>query len=99
MLKNNLIEIVGRKDALGKPLLFGTTETFLKRFGIEDLESLPERERLLEKIKQIEESAPELTEEQLYNFAKQEENPDFLQGEDVLMIETEEEPAETVATE
>lgn len=99
LLKNNLIEIVGRKDALGKPLLFGTTETFLKRFGIEDLESLPERERLLEKIKQIEESAPELTEEQLYNFAKQEENPDFLQGEDVLMIETEEEPAETVATE
>lgn len=99
LLKNNLIEIVGRKDALGKPLLFGTTETFLKRFGIEDLESLPERERLLEKIKQIEESAPELTEEQLYNFAKQEENPDFLQGEDVLMIETEEESAETVATE
>ena len=99
LLKNNLIEIVGRKDALGKPLLFGTTETFLKRFGIEDLESLPERERLLEKIKQIEESARELTEEQLYNFAKQEENPDFLQGEDVLMIETEEEPAETVATE
>ncbi len=99
LLKNNLIEIVGRKDALGKPLLFGTTETFLKRFGIEDLESLPERERLLEKIKQIEESAPELTEEQLYNFAKQEENPDFLQGEDVLMIETEEEPADTVATE
>lgn len=101
LLKNNLIEIVGRKDALGKPLLFGTTETFLKRFGIEDLEGLPERDQLLDKIKEIEESAPELTEEQLYNFAKQEENPEFLQGEEVLKIETDDNEVseESAATE
>ncbi|MDE6965631.1 MAG: SMC-Scp complex subunit ScpB [Clostridiales bacterium] len=86
LLKNNLIEITGRKDALGKPLLFGTTETFLKRFGIEDVSELPDREGLLEKIRMIEESAPEPTEEELYNFAKQEENPDFLEGEDVELI-------------
>jgi len=67
-------------------LLFGTTETFLKRFGIEDVSELPDREGLLEKIRMIEESAPEPTEEELYNFAKQEENPDFLEGEDVELI-------------
>lgn len=90
LLKNNLIEIVGRKDSLGKPLLFGTTETFLKRFRIEDIEQLPDREALLEKIRQIEESTPEPTEAELYNFANQEETPDFLKGEDVMKIEVDE---------
>lgn len=88
LLKNNLIEIVGRKDSLGKPLLFGTTETFLMRFGIDSLDDLPEREKLLDKIKEIEESSPEPTEEELYNFAKQEETPDFLQGEQLIKIDS-----------
>lgn len=88
LLKNNLIEIVGRKDAIGKPLLFGTSEAFLKRFGIEDLESLPERAAVLDRIREIEEATPEPTEEELYNFAKAEENPDFLQGENVVMIDS-----------
>ncbi len=47
---NNLIEVVGRKDTVGKPLLFGTTETFLKRFNIENLDSLPNHKQLLERI-------------------------------------------------
>lgn len=89
LLKNDLIEIVGRKDSLGKPLLFGTTDTFLKRFGIEDVADLPDRDALLEKIRDIEEASPEPTEEELYNFAKTEENPDFLLGEDVIKIDGE----------
>lgn len=97
LLKNNLIEIVGRKDAIGKPLLFGTSETFLKRFGIDSVEDLPERDKILDKIKEIEAAAPEPTEEELYNFAKQEENPEFLRGEDVVMIDADGETA--VATE
>ena len=88
LLKNNLIEIVGRKDAIGKPLLFGTTETFLRKFGIENIEDLPNRESLLEKIKEIEESTPELIEEGLYRYDENgEETPEFLQGEDVVKIE------------
>ncbi|MCH5351216.1 MAG: SMC-Scp complex subunit ScpB [Clostridiales bacterium] len=90
LLKNNLIEIVGRKDTLGKPLLFGTTDVFLKRFAIEDLSQLPGRDELLEKIREIEESAPSEEEETLYNFADNAENPDFLEGEDVVMIEGDE---------
>ena len=90
LLKNNLIEIVGRKDALGKPLLFGTTETFLKRFGIEDISDLPDRDELLEKIRLIEETTPQPTEEELYNYAKQEEKPDFLEGEEVEFIAVDE---------
>lgn len=51
--KNNLIEIVGRKDAVGKPLLFGTTEDFLKRFELDSLESLPNYKELLDRIRVI----------------------------------------------
>ncbi|MCH5155946.1 MAG: SMC-Scp complex subunit ScpB [Clostridiales bacterium] len=88
LLKNNLIEIVGRKDAIGKPLLFGTTETFLRKFGIENIEDLPNREALLEQIREIEESTPEPIEEGLYRYGENvEETPEFLQGEQVVKIE------------
>ena len=41
LTQKGLIMEVGRKDALGKPILYGTTDTFLQRFGIESLEELP----------------------------------------------------------
>lgn len=50
---NNLIEVVGRKDAVGKPLLFGTTENFLKRFDLKQLEDLPNYNELLDRIRVI----------------------------------------------
>ena len=50
---NNLIEVVGRKDTVGKPLLFGTTETFLKRFELESLDNLPNHKELLDRIRVI----------------------------------------------
>ena len=36
-----LVEDVGRMDTPGRPLLFGTTEEFLRRFGVESSDSLP----------------------------------------------------------
>ena len=50
LLQHNLIEVVGRKDVIGKPLLFGTTDEFLKRFQLESLDQLPKYEELLEQI-------------------------------------------------
>ena len=50
---NNLIEVVGRKDAVGKPLLFGTTDNFLKRFELESLDALPNYKELLDRIRVI----------------------------------------------
>ena len=41
LLEHNLIEVVGRKDVIGKPLLFGTTEEFLRRFCVQSLDELP----------------------------------------------------------
>ena len=57
LLDNNLIEVVGRKDAVGKPLLFGTTDTFLKKFNISSLKDLPDYEQLLERIKVLHEES------------------------------------------
>ena len=42
LLEFNLVTELGRLDAPGRPLLFGTTEEFLRRFGINSLEALPE---------------------------------------------------------
>ena len=39
--KKGLIQEVGRRDTVGRPVLFGTTDEFLNRFGIESLEELP----------------------------------------------------------
>lgn len=50
LMNFNLIEVVGRKDAVGKPLLFGTTDEFLKRFNLQDVNELPDYDELLERI-------------------------------------------------
>ncbi len=50
---NNLIEVVGRKDTVGKPLLFGTTENFLKRFELNSIDNLPNYNELLDRIRVI----------------------------------------------
>ncbi|MGN1159673.1 MAG: SMC-Scp complex subunit ScpB [Lachnospiraceae bacterium] len=42
LLEYNLIMELGRLDAPGRPLLFGTTEEFLRSFGVKSLEELPE---------------------------------------------------------
>lgn len=55
LLENNLIEVVGRKDAVGKPLLFGTTDTFLKKFNLSSINDLPDYNQLLERIKVLHE--------------------------------------------
>lgn len=90
LLRNNLIEVVGRKEAIGKPLMFGTTEEFLKRFGIEDITQLPDRDTLLDRIQELEEGVSDLSDEQLYNFSNTEQTPEFLQGEEVVSIDGEE---------
>lgn len=42
LVEFDLIKEVGRLDAPGRPLLFGTTEQFLRSFGLKSLEELPE---------------------------------------------------------
>ncbi len=41
LVEFGLVEEAGRLDAPGKPILFGTTEEFLRRFSVHSLEDLP----------------------------------------------------------
>lgn len=41
LVEYGLIEEVGRLDAPGRPILFGTTEEFLRSFGVSSVEELP----------------------------------------------------------
>ncbi len=44
--ERGLIEVVGRSEALGRPLLYGTTALFLELLGMRDLADLPKSEEL-----------------------------------------------------
>ena len=78
LMDNNMIEVVGRKDAIGKPLLFGTTDTFLKRFDLTSIEDLPDYNELLERIKVIHDTHNNA----LFNYA------DYTSKEDEAKIST-----------
>jgi segregation and condensation protein B len=53
LLDKRLIEIKGRKEVVGRPFLYGTTQEFLEVFGLRSLEDLPT-------LKEIEEIDREL---------------------------------------
>jgi len=51
----DLVQEMGRKEAPGRPLLFGTTEQFLRSFGISSLTDLPDPET--ERVEEFREEA------------------------------------------
>ena len=50
LLNKELIEVRGRSEKIGRPLIYGTTDEFLKKFGFENIKELPEIEDLEETI-------------------------------------------------
>ena len=82
LLEHNLIEIVGRKDAVGKPVLFGTTDEFLKRFNISSIDELPDYNELLEKVKVIRNN-----DDRLYNHYEVKSEEESVKQEEVIANE------------
>jgi len=41
LLEKELVEIQGKSDAIGRPLIYGTTQKFMEHFGINKLQDLP----------------------------------------------------------
>ena len=58
LVKFELIDVVGRKDVVGRPLLYATTDNFLRKFQIEDLSELPDYNEVLEHIALLDEQYP-----------------------------------------
>lgn len=55
LLTRNLIKEAGRLDRPGKPIIYGTTEGFLKAFALESIDDLPNLELIKDRLKIIEE--------------------------------------------
>lgn len=65
LLERGLIRITGRKEVLGRPILYGTSREFLEHFGMKGLEDLPPLSEFTEKDLTPEELASRLPEEKL----------------------------------
>jgi segregation and condensation protein B len=50
LLERHLVKIVGRKNVVGRPFLYGTTREFLIRFGLKDLNDLPRIEDVVQAL-------------------------------------------------
>ena len=46
LMERRLVKIAGRAEELGRPMLYGTTKTFLEVFGLANLKDLPKVEEL-----------------------------------------------------
>jgi segregation and condensation protein B len=71
LLDLGMIAPCGRKDAIGHPVLYGTTDKFLKRFKISELGDLPDYESLMSQIAQLGE-----TSESSYLYSREEYHPE-----------------------
>ncbi|MEX2673508.1 MAG: SMC-Scp complex subunit ScpB [Phycisphaeraceae bacterium] len=46
LMERHLVKITGRAEEIGRPMLYGTTKTFLEIFGLANLKDLPKAEEL-----------------------------------------------------
>jgi len=84
-----LVEVVGRAEGLGRPLLYGTTARFLEHFGFASLEELPRPEEL-----------PVVLRERIpLGLDDDEEDPDQLELEPDATEDAEQEPGDVARVE
>lgn len=53
LMERGLIEEMGRLERVGRPILYGTTDVFLRCFGLESLENLPPLKDIVDDIDNI----------------------------------------------
>ena len=99
LLNLGMIEVVGLKDAIGHPKLYGTTDEFLRRFRLENINQLPDYESLLQSIEELEHR--QIESGNLYNQFEipAEEKPEFLAEGEGEFVSSEPAPADVAATE
>lgn len=78
LMRVNLIEVKGRKDTVGRPVLFGTTDEFLRKFGLENIGNLPDYKEVLERISTLDEHFNDSARESLYFNRDLDSEPDII---------------------
>lgn len=78
LMEYGLIEEVGRLNVIGRPILFGTTNEFLRHFGFRNLEEMPKiKEELLEKFKEEVKEEMSYFEEEAQKIDENKKNDDL----------------------
>lgn len=72
LLELKMIEPCGRKDAVGKPILYCTTDEFLKRFRLNSIDELPDYDELMEQIAELKDTILREEEDANYLYKKDE---------------------------
>lgn len=76
LLELEMIVPCGRKDAVGKPIMYATTDNFLKRFKLNSIEELPDYDELMAQIAELNN-----------NFLEEEEDGNYLYKKDEYVEE------------
>lgn len=74
LLELEMIEPCGRKDAVGKPILYATTDNFLKRFKLNSIDELPDYDQLMAQIAELNDTILREEEGGNYLYKKDEYN-------------------------
>ena len=72
LLELGMIEPCGRKDAVGKPILYATTDNFLKRFRLNSIDELPDYDELMAQIAELNDTILKEEEDSAYLYKKDE---------------------------
>lgn len=81
LLDLGMIYPCGRKDTVGKPILYATTDNFLKRFKLNSIDELPDYDELMAQIAELNSMA----------FSDDEEDANYLYKKDVYNPEEDQE--------
>ncbi len=86
LLNLEMIEPCGRKDSPGKPILYATTDNFLKRFKLKHLSELPDYEVLMQRISELSAVSEATSSNYLYekDVYDPENDPDLQEGEETM---------------
>ncbi len=76
LLELGMIEPCGRKDTIGKPILYCTTDNFLKRFKLNSIEELPDYDELMAQIAEMNNSYFNDSDDANYLYHREEYDPE-----------------------
>lgn len=90
LLERGLVDIVGRAEGLGRPLLYGTTQRFLEMVGLNDPSELPRLDELSVALRPIDQVFPELGERAAASSPEpgEDQSPVLGDGDDPLEVQS-----------
>ncbi len=95
LLEKNLVTITGRAETVGRPLLYGTTDEFLRQFGLPSMKDLPKPREIEELLKEESVKATTL-EEAAQEFVDPDAEQDAVTIDEIIAVSKEETSAQAL---